>query len=54
MDSYDETLTNPSQKGKSKKESIDFSFKKPTPKEQKDNEMLYKNEKWGRVPKGYN
>ena len=54
MDSYDETLTNPSQKGKSKKESIDFSFKKPTPKEQKDNEMLYKNKKWGRVPKGYN
>ena len=31
MDSCDETtLTNPSQKGKSKKESIDFWFKKPT------------------------
>ena len=33
MDSYDETLTNPSQKGKSKKEPNDFWFKKPTPKE---------------------
>ena len=49
MDSYDETLTN-----KSEKESLDAWFKKPTPKEKKDNEMLYKNKKWGRVPKGYN
>ena len=40
MDSYDESLANSSQK-------------KPTPKEKKDNAMLHKNKKWGRVPKGY-
>ena len=40
MDSYDETLENSSQK-------------KPTQNEKKDNEMPYKNKKWGRVPKGY-
>ena len=54
MDSYDKTLANSSQKVKSKTESIDFRFNEPTLKEKKDNEMTYKNKKWGRVPKGYN
>ena len=54
MDLYDETRANSSQKVKSKTESIDFRFNEPTLKEKKDNEMTYKNKKWGRVPKGYN